>query len=103
MIKEQRQTNRHPRDSSLYYTYPGKNERVTGRCVNLSNSGILLECQQLVQPDTAISVCLFSDNETIPSLNMLVKIIWGEKQSSGHHLMGATIKAIMAAQDIENV
>lgn len=96
MIKEQRQSKRLASESVLYYTFPGNIERYEGRCVNLSDNGILLESGEQVPPEAAIHICLYSGNETTLPLNLLVKVIWLKKLSNGQYHAGAIIKAIMA-------
>ncbi|HFD13402.1 MAG TPA: PilZ domain-containing protein [Crenotrichaceae bacterium] len=103
MIEEQRQTTRHENKSAIYYTFPGMSERASGRCINLSNNGLLLECEQQVQPDSAIHVCLYSSHEDSQPLYMLVKIVWLKNIGSGQFHAGAAIKAIMAAHDAIHV
>jgi hypothetical protein len=103
MIQEQRQSLRKDNQCPIYYTFPGSSERYSGQCINLSNNGILLDCDQQLQLDTALEVCLVPENDTTSSLNMLVKVNWLNKQSSGHYHAGASIKAIIAMHEMENV
>ncbi len=103
MIQEQRQSLRKENQCPIYYTFPGNSERYPGQCINLSNSGILLECDQKLQLETALEVCLVPENGTTSPLNMLVKINWLHKHSSGHYHAGASIKAIIAMHETPNV
>ncbi len=103
MIQEQRQSLRKDNQCQIYYTFPGSSKRYSGQCINLSNNGILLNCDQQIQLDTALEVCLVPKNDTTSSLNMLVKVNWLNKQSSGHYHAGASIKAIIAMHEMENV
>jgi hypothetical protein len=106
MIKEQRQTVRHDSQRPVYYTFPGNNQRYTGRCINISNNGILLESDQLLEVDSAILVCLTSENEDTPPLNILVEVNWQSKQSKQSKQLyhaGATIKAVLATHATNNV
>jgi hypothetical protein len=103
MIQEQRQSPREENQCQAYYTFPGNNERYSGQCINLSNNGILLGCDQKLQLNTALEVCLLPENDTTSPLNLLVKVNWLNKQSSGHYHAGASIKAIIASHETENV
>jgi hypothetical protein len=103
MIKEQRKTVRHESQSNVYYTFPGSSERYSGRCINLSNNGILLECDQQVKLNAAMMVCLLSDNEGDLPLNMLVEVNWQNKHHTGQYRAGATIKAILGTHEVNNV
>jgi len=103
MIQEQRQSLRKDNQCPIYYTFPGSSKRYSGQCINLSNSGILLDCDQQLQLDTALEVYLLPENNTTSSLNMLVKVNWLNKQNSGHYHAGASIKAIIAMHEMENV
>ncbi|MEE9412060.1 MAG: PilZ domain-containing protein [Methylococcales bacterium] len=103
MIQEQRQSPRKDNQCPIYYTFPGDSERYSGQCINLSNNGILLECDQQLQLETALEVCLITENATTTPLNMLVKINWLHKQQSGLYHAGASIKAIIAMHETANV
>jgi len=102
MIKEQRVFPRHDSQCPVYYTFLASNERYSGECVNISNSGILLECDQPLKPESAIQICLLSGQENSLPLNMLVKVNWQNKQRTGRYHAGASIKAIIAMHDSEN-
>ena len=103
MIQEQRQSNRIDNQCQIYYTFPGNTKRYSGQCINLSNNGILLECQHALELKMALEVCLRPKNEMTSPLNMLVKVNWLNQQHSGEYHVGASIKAIIAIHEPENV
>lgn len=103
MIKEQRKSKRQKSQSALYYRFPGNQDRVAARCMNLSNNGMSLESEQLIEPQKAIHVCLYSRDESAPPLEMLVKVVWSKELDSGQYCAGTIIKAIMAAQETSHV
>lgn len=103
MIKEQRLTTRHSNDSGLYFSIPGTDKRIEGECINISNNGILLSTSRHVDPGHVISVSLNNENFSSPPLNILAKTIWSKQQSSGQFHVGASIKVVMAANDVNNV
>lgn len=103
MIKEQRLTARHSSDSGLYFSIPGTDKQIDGECINISNNGILINSESHVDPGHVISICLNNETMNSPTLNILAKTIWSRQQPSGHCHIGASIKVVMAANDVSNV
>jgi hypothetical protein len=103
MIQEQRQSNRIDSQCRIYYTFPGNTKRYSGQCINLSNNGILLKCPHALELKIALEICLQPENGMTSPLNMLVKVNWLNQQSSGEYHIGASIKAIIAMHEPENV
>ncbi|MCH9698453.1 MAG: PilZ domain-containing protein [Gammaproteobacteria bacterium] len=103
MIKEQRLTTRHSSDSGLHFSIPGTDTQFEGECINISNNGILISSKSPVNPGHVISICLNNETMASPPLNILAKTIWSKQQPSGYCHIGASIKVVMAANDVNNV